>query len=375
MDQEYGIDADFEAALSAADRSAAPTTSNTSHSDRSKVVQPKPQSLASRQGPSAILVSTRQKGNPILTHIHSLPWEYSDTPADYILGATTCALFLSLKYHRLHPEYIYNRIRGLGKMYNLRILLARVDVDNHEDSLKELSKTSMVNNLTLVLCWSEKEAARYLELFKSYEHAPPDSIKAHHRQSYRESLTDFITIPRSINKTDAASLLSNYGTLRAAINAPPEELTFIPGWGEKKVKDWNNAIREEFRVRKAIKTGVGLSRDNTIATGAVREGDVGSYSPRTPVPLSMIPNRESSGLGLSKKESASLPASKRRRVQETGLQGNPVQGDLVAASFEEENMASVPAAGNMANTDKNENREFMTEGVAAALAKLRETTG
>ena len=51
--------------------------------------------------------------------------------SDYVLGATTCALFLSLRYHRLHPEYIYNRIQKLGKEYNLRILLVMVDIVLH----------------------------------------------------------------------------------------------------------------------------------------------------------------------------------------------------------------------------------------------------
>lgn len=43
---------------------------------------------------STIQVSPRQKGNPVLASIKSLPWEYSDIPADYVLGVTTCALFL-----------------------------------------------------------------------------------------------------------------------------------------------------------------------------------------------------------------------------------------------------------------------------------------
>ncbi|KAG7123694.1 Mating-type switching protein swi10 like [Verticillium longisporum] len=63
---------------------------------------------------------------------------------DFVLGLTTCALFLSLKYHRLHPEYIYQRIRNLQGKYNLRIILAMVDIPNHEDSLRELSKTSLI---------------------------------------------------------------------------------------------------------------------------------------------------------------------------------------------------------------------------------------
>src|SRR5947209_9305906 len=121
MDDDFGDDADISAALAAVESSASvPRSSGPSAiNGHSKVVQPKPQALPSRQGPSAILVSTRQKGNPILNHVKSLPWEYSDIPCDYVLGATTCALFLSLKYHRLHPEYIYSRIRQLGKLYNL----------------------------------------------------------------------------------------------------------------------------------------------------------------------------------------------------------------------------------------------------------------
>ena len=267
MDDDFGDDADFTAALAAVEKNdqsskvATPSTSN----GQGKVVQPRPQNLATRSGPAGILVSTRQKGNPILNHVRSLPWEYADTPADYVLGGTTCALFLSLKYHRLHPEYIYSRIRALGKMYHLRILLTMVDITNHEEALRELSKTSMINNLTLILCWSAQEAGRYLELFKSYEHASPASIRAHQAQSYSESLTDFITTPRSINKTDAASLISNYGTLKAAVNAPPEELALIPGWGEKKVKDWHHAVRENFRVRRATRTGVGWRRADSSA--------------------------------------------------------------------------------------------------------------
>lgn len=126
-----------------------------------------------------------------------------------------------------------------------------VDIHNHEDSLKELSKTSLINNLTLILCWSAQEAARYLELFKSYEHAAPTSIRAHQATSYREKLVEFVTVPRSINKTDAVGLVSAFGSIRAAVNARPEEISAITGWGEKKVQRWCETVRQPFRVRKA----------------------------------------------------------------------------------------------------------------------------
>ncbi|ODM22160.1 hypothetical protein SI65_03006 [Aspergillus cristatus] len=256
MADEFGDEVDLNALLQA-EQSAPPKPRNTPSSSTAprqpapKVQQPKPQALPPKHAPSAIFVSKRQKGNPILSHIKILPWEYADIPADYVLGNTTCALFLSLKYHRLHPEYIYSRIRGIAGKYRLRILLIIVDIPNHEDNLKELSKTSIINNLTLMLCWSATEAAHYLELFKASENAQPTAIRTQQAQSYKDSLTDFVTMPRSINKSDAASLISTFGSLQNAINAQPEQISAVPGWGERKVRQWCNAVREDFRIETA----------------------------------------------------------------------------------------------------------------------------
>lgn len=60
----------------------------------SGVKQPTPQALPQRSAGSSILVSPRQKGNPVIACLKSVAWEYSDIPADYGLGLTTCALFL-----------------------------------------------------------------------------------------------------------------------------------------------------------------------------------------------------------------------------------------------------------------------------------------
>jgi hypothetical protein len=139
-----------------------------------------------------------------------------------------------------------------------------VDIENHEEPLKELSKTSLVNNVTVMLCWSAQEAGRYLELFKTFENAAPTSIRAQQSSSYSENMVEFITVPRSINKTDAVGLVSNFGSIRTAINAGPEEIGLIAGWGEKKVQRWSNAVREPFRIQKAGRRG--LSRDDTRAT-------------------------------------------------------------------------------------------------------------
>ncbi len=103
MDDDFGDDNDFIATAAAVERGSGASKPLGSINGAPKVVQPKPQALPSRQAPSAILVSTRQKGNPILNHVKSLPWEYSDIPCDYVLGATTCALFLSLRPSSVGP--------------------------------------------------------------------------------------------------------------------------------------------------------------------------------------------------------------------------------------------------------------------------------
>ena len=389
---EFGDDADFAAIVDAVDRgNQAPGPSTKSSATAPKIQQPKPQALPSRNAPSSIIVSTRQKGNPILNNIRSLPWEYGDIPADYVLGATTCALFLSLKYHRLHPEYIYSRIRAMGQKYNLRVLLTMVDIQNHEESLKELSKTSLINNLTLILCWSAQEAGRYLELYKSYEHASPASIRAHQATSYSEKLIEFITVPRSINKTDALSLVSAFGSVRAAVNARPEEIGEITGWGEKKVQRWVGTVRENFRVRKAARRGIGLGREESSiglpegqnSPGLAREDslfdDAGDEQNRgsADVPSGKKPTEETTGTLHGTDEKAQQRPPK-RSADEVPLwePGEDEEEALLLAAAEE--MEMMPSTKTHANemesqpkASVNAKEGLISEGMAAALAKLR----
>ncbi|KUJ20748.1 uncharacterized protein LY89DRAFT_640555 [Mollisia scopiformis] len=381
-DDDFGADADFLAALAASEVStptprvqqptpqkiqqptpqrldrAPPTTT----SSGPKVVQPTPQAIASRSTGSSILVSPRQKGNPILTNLRSFAWEYSDIPADYVLGLTTCALFLSLKYHRLHPEYIYNRIKALQGKYNLRVLLTMVDIGNHEDSLKELSKTSLVNNVTIILCWSAAEAARYLELYKSYEHANHSAIRGTESKGYAEKMVDFVTVPRSINKTDAVSLVSAFGSIRAAVNARPEEIAVVGGWGEKKVKRWCAVVDEPFRVRKAAKRG--LTRKETTQDGEEVEGVLDKALPLSRVPLRDMPALRNNQSTEPRESARGTETNKQFQMWDPDDEDEDA---LIAAAMEEEARIEKEIGQEKARKD-----DELSGGVAAALARLRE---
>ena len=94
---------------------------------------------------NSIIINPCQRLNPIVECIRNVPKEFGEITPDYQVGRTTGVLFLrfflviysfylwtehhcSLRYHRLHPEYIHQRIERLGQSYNLRILLLMCDI-------------------------------------------------------------------------------------------------------------------------------------------------------------------------------------------------------------------------------------------------------
>ena len=63
--------------------------------------------------PNAILVSQRQKGNPMLQHIRNVRYQFADIIPDYQMGQQTCALFLSLRW-ALHCCLIAVQLATVG---------------------------------------------------------------------------------------------------------------------------------------------------------------------------------------------------------------------------------------------------------------------
>eukprot|EP01105_Mastigella_eilhardi_P010142 TRINITY_DN2376_c0_g1_i1.p1 TRINITY_DN2376_c0_g1~~TRINITY_DN2376_c0_g1_i1.p1 ORF type:complete len:202 (-),score=47.25 TRINITY_DN2376_c0_g1_i1:588-1172(-) len=61
----------------------------------------------------ALLVNRSQDKNPALKHVHNVPWAYAEIEPDFLLSTTAAALFLSLRFHMLHPQYIGERLHLL----------------------------------------------------------------------------------------------------------------------------------------------------------------------------------------------------------------------------------------------------------------------
>ncbi|XP_010295690.1 PREDICTED: DNA excision repair protein ERCC-1, partial [Phaethon lepturus] len=203
-------------------------------------------------GLSSSIVVSPQRGNPVLKFVRNVPWEFGDIVPDYVLGQSTCALFLSLRYHHLNPGYIHDRLRHLGRSYRLQLLLLQVDVKDPHQALKELAKICILADCTLLVAWSPEEAGRYLETYKAYEQKPPDLLKERVEQDFLSRMTDCLTSVKSVNKTDALSLLTAFGvSLRGPATFPgahwgQEDLSLCPGVGPQKAKRLFDVLHEPF---------------------------------------------------------------------------------------------------------------------------------
>ncbi|KAG9324675.1 hypothetical protein KVV02_000352 [Mortierella alpina] len=226
-------------------RQTAAAGSGTGDTAASALVVPPPFVPKSK---STIVVKPSQRGNPLLQSIRNVPYEFGEIIPDFQVGLTSCIVFLSIRYHRLHPEYIFSRIAALGKTFVLRVLLVLVDVETHQQAIRELTRVAMVNDLTMVCAWSNEEAARYIETFKAYENKVPDAIKERIDNDYLSKLTDSLTQIQSINKTDVVTLSSTFGSLKNIMNASVDELGLLPGFGERKVMRLLEAFDQPFAI-------------------------------------------------------------------------------------------------------------------------------
>lgn len=132
-----------------------------------------------------VLVNTTQRQNPLLDDLKNTSWRYiSSTPTrkiyyDYFVKNRS-VLFLSLTYHKVHTDYILNRMRPLSSNDD-NILLFYVDKEKEKTSdndkrkeniddkkrsntaLTEIAKLCMFNGFTLLVAFNNEQAAKYIE--------------------------------------------------------------------------------------------------------------------------------------------------------------------------------------------------------------------
>lgn len=190
-----------------------------------------------------------------------MSWAYSsDILSDYYISATAQILFLSLKYHRLRPEYVWRRIEKLkGSVVGprsasdstLRVLLVVVDIDAPQESLRHLLGVCVKHDLAMVVAWLFEEAGNYIAYLKHNETARArvgGSIQGIKRGDYNLNVVEALTSVRAVNKTDVASLLAHCGSFKDVVLRGAEEdgLSGIGGVGGRKLQNLRAAFTEPF---------------------------------------------------------------------------------------------------------------------------------
>ncbi|KAI9473012.1 restriction endonuclease type II-like protein [Coemansia mojavensis] len=206
-----------------------------------------PASTPSRNYSQNLQINELQRGNPLLTCIRNVRWNYArNILADFEVSRSLGILYLSVKYHRLHPEYISKRISELGRSYQMRVLLVFVDFQDSKLALREINQAAVVGDMTLLLAWSLDEAGRYIETLKAYEHKQPDAIRERVEEGYVAKLNNTLTSIRSVNKTDALTLATNFKSVAGIAQASKEQLALCPGIGDLKAQRIFKAFNEPF---------------------------------------------------------------------------------------------------------------------------------
>ncbi|KAM5237100.1 DNA excision repair protein ERCC-1 isoform 1-T1 [Ctenodactylus gundi] len=231
---------------------AGPTAMSPAGSEPSLAAETPNQTLKPGAKSNSIIVSPRQRGNPVLKFVRNVPWEFGEVIPDYVLGQSTCALFLSLRYHNLHPDYIHERLQSLGKNFALRVLLVQVDVTLSRPSRSWPRCASWPTARWFwpgddhALSPSPEEAGRYLETYKAYEQKPADLLMEKLEQNFMSRVTECLTTVKSVNKTDSQTLLATFGSLEQLMAASREDLALCPGLGPQKARRLFDVLHEPF---------------------------------------------------------------------------------------------------------------------------------
>ena len=196
-----------------------------------------------------VVVNKVQTGNPVLKCLRQVTWRFGDVEPDFVVGAAAAALYISVRYHLLHPGYLSARMMELAGKFRVRVLMVHVDVDDSQAAMLSLSKLAFAQHWSVVCGWSCTEIARFIEAYKIYENRPADLIQGRTDEDYASKLVSCLTAVRLVNRPDVVTLAATFGTLREVMRAPAHEIGLCAGIGELKAARLAAVFREPFVQR------------------------------------------------------------------------------------------------------------------------------
>jgi DNA repair protein Rad10 len=148
---------------------------------------------------TAVVASVRQRGNPLLSRLVSHAVTYSaDLVPDYHISTGIGALFLSVRYHLLHPGYLADRLRRCAadrEVHARTVAVCLADAPGADAALEDITCMCLDRGVALLVATSYDEAARFIEALRhlAVSGATLDAIKGPKDASQAEVVTSFLT--------------------------------------------------------------------------------------------------------------------------------------------------------------------------------------
>jgi DNA excision repair protein ERCC-1 len=182
-----------------------------------------------------LTISRRQQGNPMIPVLESgAEVVFADSSvADYTIGKDLAVLFLTLKYHRQHPDYLGERLRDFRGSFPVRLLLFLVNDENPDRVISRLTSVAMANNMNLILAFTYEEAARWLLTLYNTQDAGVDDLRAMN-ESHTETATEALHAI-GLSRREAEAMLRAFPTVAELLLAPRDALVKAAAVSEKKV--------------------------------------------------------------------------------------------------------------------------------------------
>lgn len=197
---------------------------------------------------SMVIASLRQQANPILKYFSSVPFCLAPIVPDFLVGVGVCVVFLSLKFHRLHPKQLVHRLLPLQRRRELtkRFLLLLNDVEGAHASLAQVILHAFHHGFTLLVAASPVEAAELLQQLKISENRAPDSLQPTLDGRHAPRCAEVLRVLPAVNRADFVSLAKEFGCMKNILLAQQQQLQQCPGIGPKKVRALLAAFQEPF---------------------------------------------------------------------------------------------------------------------------------
>ncbi|KAL8424838.1 hypothetical protein Efla_001643 [Eimeria flavescens] len=195
-----------------------------------------------------VVASVRQQANPILKYFSSVPFCIAPIAPDFLVGVGVCVVFLSLKYHRLHPKQLLHRLLPLQRSRELskRFLLLLNDVEGAHASLAQVILHALHHGFILLVAASPAEAAELLQQLKVSENRAADALQPTLDGRHAPRCAEALRVLPAVNRADVVSLAKEFGCMRNIFLAQQQQLQQCPGIGPKKVRSLLAAFQEPF---------------------------------------------------------------------------------------------------------------------------------